>query len=210
MPFPAFFNQAPAILMQDPLSAFLGAPEDGVIEYRYADAVRLAGHSCPTVAGAWLMTARALAALWPEGGPEGRPEGLPQRGGVRVLLDEVQDEGVTGVVAAVAGMVTGAAGPGGFKGLAGRFGRNDLLAFAAAPGGALAFERLDDGTRVEAYYHPEIVPADPEMRINLQRVLSGMGEAADQVRFAALWQDRVRRLLVDHADDPALVRIKKC
>ena len=26
----------------------------------FADAVRLAGHSCPTVAGAWLMTVRAL------------------------------------------------------------------------------------------------------------------------------------------------------
>ena len=34
----------------DPLAALLGAAEDGRLEYHYADAVRLAGHSCPT----WL------------------------------------------------------------------------------------------------------------------------------------------------------------
>lgn len=33
--------------MYDPLAEFLGAAEGGLIEYGYADAVKLAGHSCP-------------------------------------------------------------------------------------------------------------------------------------------------------------------
>ncbi|MEO7008635.1 MAG: hypothetical protein ABI156_05745 [Caldimonas sp.] len=53
MQTPAFFDQAPFIVMHDALAQTLGATQDGLIEYRYLDAVKLAGHSCPTVAGAW-------------------------------------------------------------------------------------------------------------------------------------------------------------
>jgi hypothetical protein len=59
MAFPAFFDQAPVLRLHDPLAQLLGAATDGVIEYRYADAVRVAGHSCPTVAGAWLCACAA-------------------------------------------------------------------------------------------------------------------------------------------------------
>lgn len=52
MHYPAFFDDVPAIRLYDPLAEFLGAVDDGVIEYRYLDAVKLAGHSCPTVASA--------------------------------------------------------------------------------------------------------------------------------------------------------------
>lgn len=201
MPFPAFFDLAPRIVLRDPLAAFLGAPVDGLIEYRFEDAVRLAGHCCPTVAGAWLMTLRALEALW--------PGETPERGAVAVTLDQPQDEGVTGVIAAVAGLVTGAAGPGGFKGLAGRFARNDLLAFDESAPASLVFRRLDGKGEVGVTYHPELVPADPQMRVHLQRLLVGMDDAEDGPRFAALWQDRVRRILVDHADNPGLVRVVK-
>ena len=55
--FPAFFQDIPPLTLRDPLAALLGAAEGGLIDYRYADAVKLAGHSCPTVAGAWLMAA---------------------------------------------------------------------------------------------------------------------------------------------------------
>jgi hypothetical protein len=200
MPFPAFFADAPAITLRDPLAAFLGAPADGMITYRYEDAVRLAGHSCPTVAGAWLMTIKALRALW--------PDGMPERGAVQVLMDDGQDEGVTGVMAAVAGLVTGAAGPGGFKGIAGRFGRAELLRFRAGIGAEMALRRLDDGETAVARYTPALVPSDPEMRDRLQAVLAGSDDAEDHARFAALWQDRVKRILVDFADLPGLVTIE--
>ena len=56
MKTPDFFDKVPPIVIADPLAEFLGATEGGLLEYRYVDAVKLAGHSCPTVAGAWLMT----------------------------------------------------------------------------------------------------------------------------------------------------------
>ena len=62
--FPEFFAAAPAILVADPLAAFLGSARDGLVEYRYEDAVRLAGHSCPTVASTFLMVRAALRALY--------------------------------------------------------------------------------------------------------------------------------------------------
>ena len=61
--FPSFFNQAPTITVRDALAEFLGAAENGILTYRYADAVRLCGHSCPTVAGAYLMVIKGLEAL---------------------------------------------------------------------------------------------------------------------------------------------------
>ena len=62
--FPEFFEQAPTLTVQDALAEFLGAAEEGIMQYRYADAVRLCGHSCPTVAGAYLMTLKGLKALY--------------------------------------------------------------------------------------------------------------------------------------------------
>ncbi|SBT03218.1 hypothetical protein ACCAA_10140 [Candidatus Accumulibacter aalborgensis] len=54
MNFPEFFDSAPRIAVRDPLARFLGAAAEGIIEYAYSDAVKLAGHSCPTVASARL------------------------------------------------------------------------------------------------------------------------------------------------------------
>ena len=187
MPLPDFFDRVPPFTLCDPLAAFLGAPADGVLTYTYADAVRLAGHSCPTVAGAWLMTTRALAALW--------PGAVPERGAVRLLLPDPQDSGVTGVVAAVAGLLTGAAGPGGFKGLGGRFGRAGLLDFATAIPASLGLVRTDTGQSVLAQYDPSAILPDPAMRPALQRLMSGDAEPGDAETFARTWQDRVARIL---------------
>lgn len=36
---------------------------------------------------------------------------------------------------------------------------------------------------------------------------SGIGGRQEQARFAKHWQDRVARMLLDHADDPEFVRV---
>ena len=118
---------AGTIVMRDPLAEFLGAAKGGHLGYTYADAVKLTGHSCPTVAGAYAATRDALASLY--------PGEVPERGAIRVELRERLEDGVAGVVASVAGLITGAAGEGGFKGLAGRFARRGLLQFGE-PGAA--------------------------------------------------------------------------
>jgi hypothetical protein len=198
MTYPEFFAAVPRITLHDPLAELLGAAENGLIEYGYTDAVKLAGHSCPTVAGAYLMTLKALAKLYPEGPPE--------RGGIRVELKAAQADGTAGVTGAVAGLLTGAAGEGGFKGLAGRFSRRDLLEFAAGTDAELCFTRMDSGARAMATYHPEVVPPSPELQALMPKLLAGAASAADQTEFGRLWQMRVKRILIDHFDDPELVR----
>jgi hypothetical protein len=197
--FPDFFADVPTISVVDPLAEVLGAAVSGRMDYHYADAVRLAGHSCPTVAGAWLMARRGLGALY--------PDGLPVRGQVRVELRDDLSSGTTGVVAAVLGLVIGAAGEGGFKGLGGRFARNGLVTGGVAMAGEVRLTRLDTGAQVELTYQAQSVPPDPVMLPLMQRVTKGEADADERRVFAGLWQDRVRRLLIEHADDPAVVRL---
>ena len=137
MKTPAFFDAVAPIAVTDPLADAAGRGRRRAIEYRYLDAVKLAGHSCPTVAGAWLMTRTALARLY--------PGQTPQRGGIRVELRQAVDEGVAGVIASVAGLITGAANDGGFKGLAGRFGGRACCDSAWPMAGEIRFTRLDNG-----------------------------------------------------------------
>ena len=200
MAFPEFFARIPAITLRDPLAELLGAAEGGLIEYRFADAVKLAGHSCPTVAGAWLMTVRALRALY---GDE-----IPVRGDLRVALGEASDSGVAGVIASIAGLLTGAAGDGGFKGLGGRYGRRNLLRFGVAGVGGLAFTRLDTNVAVDCILRLETVPADPRLGGLLGAILGGTADDAARRLFGELWQARVRRILIEHADDPEIVELR--
>jgi len=200
MGFPAFFDQAPVLRLRDGLAALLGASDDGVIEYRYADAVRLAGHSCPTVAGAWLCARAGLQAL--------HGDALPERGNIAVSLPQAEDAGVSGVVGLVLGLVTGAAGAGGFKGLGGRHARNGLLRYGEPGIAALRLRRLDSGQSVEVALDTSPVPVEPDQRELLTLVMQGRADAAQQRRFGDAWQARVRRMLLEHADDPAVVGVR--
>ncbi|MBL8287643.1 MAG: hypothetical protein JNL85_06655 [Rubrivivax sp.] len=194
---PAFFSRAPRIVVHDALAQLLGASADGRIAYRYADAVKLAGHSCPTVAGAWLMTRTALARLYPD-----EPA---RRGQVRVEVREAEDAGVAGVIASVATLVTGAAGRGGFKGLAGQHERCGLLSFGVALRGQLRFTRLDNGAQVEVSHDAQAVPRPGELRTLMQAALAPGSDGAARAAFAQVWQGWVGEMLTTHADDPALV-----
>lgn len=198
MSFPDFFDRAPVIVMRDPLADFLGAAADGVIEYRFADAVRLAGHSCPTVASSFLMVRAALKAL--------HGDELPRRGEIRVDMAEARDAGVAGVMAAVATLITGAADEGGFKGLGGQFARRGRLFFAAGGPGTLHLTRLDTGASVTAAACLDSIPGDPRMGELLPLCLGGAATPEERRLFGELWQDRVRRVL-ERADDPDVIRI---
>jgi hypothetical protein len=187
-PFPEFFARARTIRVRDPLAEFLGAAQGGVIEYSYLDAVKLAGHSCPTVAAAWLAVREALARLY--------PGELPERGGVRVELRGALDEGTTGVVGNVASLVTGAAGEGGFKGIAGRFERRGLLVYGAPIGADLRFTRCDNGRSAELDL-PQAPPASAQLRAGLHRALAP-DPSLDELRgFAQAWQARVAAFLTE-------------
>lgn len=201
MTYPAFFDQAPAITVHDGLAQFLGASSDGMITYRYIDAVKLAGHSCPTVAGAYLLTRRALALLYPDQAPE--------RGGMQVRFSAPVDEGVTGVIGSVVSLITGAAGLGGFKGIGHEFRRQNLMYYACAIEGEVRFDRLDNGNSVQLGMQMHRAAADPRTSILLKTILSGAATQEKRNEFATLWQERVRRILIDHADDPELIPVNE-
>jgi len=202
MDFPDFFDRVPAVVLREPLAAFLGASASGVITYRYADAVRLAGHSCPTVAGAYLMVRKGLASLY--------GDDLPERGAIEVHMRDARDEGTTGVVAAIATLLTGAAAETGFGGIGAkrRFARRDLLRFDAPVDGLLALRRCDTGRGVVLDLDMALVPAAAAMRALFPKVAAGSADAEEEAMFAALWQERVARMLLNHADDPALVHVR--
>ncbi len=58
MKYPKFFDNIEHIVLQDGLSATLGSTEEGIIDISYLEIVKMAGHSCAVVSGAYLMTLR--------------------------------------------------------------------------------------------------------------------------------------------------------
>lgn len=190
---PDFYAAIPTLKLRDPLAEFLGACDKGIIEYSYLDAVKLAGHSCPTVASTYWITRQALGALY--------ADEIPERGAIRVDFRNDPLTGVTGVIANVISMLTGATLDTGFKGLAGQFDRRNLLNFNASIPLELRFTRLDRGNYVDAATHPQRVAAHPETAELMQRKLSHQATAEEAQYFGQLWQDRVRRLLLDHGND---------
>ncbi len=202
MTYPAFYDDAPRITLRDPLSDFLGAAEDGLMEYRYVDAVHLAGHSCPTVAGAYLLARAALRALY--------ADDTPERGGVEVHMPAAADEGVTGVMAQVFTLITGAAADNGFHGIGGQFTRQGLLSYAdTQPVEAITFTRRDTGATVSVELDLSRVPPAPNLRPLLMAAMNPAATGAQRKAFADAWQGRVRAMLIDHADDADVLRVTR-
>lgn len=200
--FPDFFASAPIIGMYDPLAEFLGAAEGGLLEFRYADAVRVAGHSCPTVASAFLMVRAGLNCLY--------TNATPIRGEIRVDLAEAADAGVAGVIALIATLITGATADSGFRGLGGQFSRRHRLYFSQPLAmGCMRLTRLDSGQCVEVSADLTQVPGDSRIAELMPKCLSGEATLDEQMTFRKLWQDRVRRILLEHADDTSMLRIRK-
>jgi len=196
MQFPDFFRLVPRIRVRDRLAEFLGAAEGGVLEYGYEDAVRLAGHSCPTVASAYVMACRAMALLY--------AGELPERGGVRVDFAEPHEHGVTGVIASVLTLVTGAAQQGGFKGIGGHFVRRGLQQFDTGIPLTLRVARLDTGAAIDVAADLSHVPPAAGMPALMQRCIRNEADADERRQFAQMWQQRVQRILLEHWDDDAV------
>jgi len=203
MSHPDFFDAVPKISLYDPLAEFLGATQDGILQYGYFDAVRLAGHSCPTVAAAYWSTCKALAFLY--------PDAMPVRGEIRVEFSQDSTNGVTGVIANVVSMLTGAMSDNGFKGIGGHFDRRKRLFFAVEMPkeipGEMRFTRLDTKQAVQVATNLQHVPASPRMPALMESCLSNTATAAQAAELRQLWQARVRSILLDHGNDPKVFLI---
>ncbi len=200
--FPAFYAEAPVVAsVYDPLARFLGAARQGLIEYRYADVVRLAGHSCPTVAGAYLMALHGLRALYGTETPVCVDvEGLHAR-----CAGQWRDRGHRLGRAAGHGCRWGNRVSGCGKWIF--FARKNLLAFGADVDGVLGMRRRDTGKAVMVHFDNAVVPWPDAMPPLMAKALGEQASSDELEQFARLWQERVRCMLVDHADNPALVRV---
>lgn len=188
--------------MRDPLADFLGAADDGLLEHCYLDAVRVAGHSCPTVAGAWLMARAAVRALY--------PDEIPERGTISVHISGPENDGVNGAIGQVSTLVTGAAANNGFHGIGGRFVRQSLLEFATASDSrAVQFSRRDNGTTVAVELDLSTVSPTPNMRQLMQAALHPAATREQRRAFGQAWQARVQSFLLEHADDAEVVRVTR-
>lgn len=203
MGFPDFFEQAPVITLNDPLASFLGASSTGTITYSYTDAVKLAGHSCPTVAGAYLMVRKGLDHL--------HGDEVPSRGNIEIHMRDPRDQGTTGVIASIATLITGAAPETGFGGIGvdPRLTRRNLLRFDAPIEGIMAMRRRDNGRGVVLNLNAAVVPPHPEIRACFSKAVSGEANEAELQRFGELWQDRVSRMLIENVDNPDLVQLSE-
>lgn len=186
MNYPEFFDSVESIKVIDPLAKVLGAFEMGEYEFNYLDVVKSAGHSCPTVAGAYLVTLEGLKALY--------SGTMAVRGEVKVKFKESLEEGVAGVISNVVSQITGATDKSGFKGLAGKFARHSLMDFNSNIGSSVRFTRVDSGKSVDVFYDPSSIGGSPKMQQLMQKMMGGLANQDEVKEFGELWQDRVKRI----------------
>ncbi len=197
--FPEFFKRVPSIVTYDPLADILGTFKDGKIVFNYIQIVKAAGHSCPTVAGAYAMTYHALKALY--------GEELPVRGNIKVEFKEDIEDGVAGVIANVITNITGATSKSGFKGLGGKFARHSLMFFNTPISSSARFTRVDNGKSVDVFYDHSIVPGSQKMQPLMQKIMQGIATSEEKEEFGKLWQERVEKILCEKLDEVVKVSI---
>ncbi len=201
-----FFDQVESIKMKDPLAVALGAMDkDEPFVYRYEDAVKMAGHSCLAVSGAYRLTQTALKHLY---GDE-----IPTRGGIKVTFKGGVEYRVNGPISQVVTFITGAAAENGFHGLGGgRYNRHNLLAFdenSQPPATAICsaiFERIDNGKSVEVTYTNNMLPGNPKMADLMPLAVSGTGSDEEIKEFGNLWHERVKMVLMDDVEGMFVVK----
>jgi formylmethanofuran dehydrogenase subunit E len=200
--FPVFFQEVQSIRFLEPLAQTLGAirGEEGMLEYTYADVVKMAGHACPTTAGAYLACRKALEKLY--------PGQVPVRGDISIILYGEADQGVFGVIGQVFSLLTGAAPASGFRGLGHKFKRKDLLRFqpptpetSGVKGLRFDFHRLNARKFVRVDFLPALIPFSPEKAGRtgqlMEKVLWDAARPEEREEFRSLWMEKVRNMLVE-------------
>ncbi len=185
-----FFEEIPPFELRDPRAELLGVVAPGApFLITYADCVRLAGHSCLAVAGAWAIATRTLPMLY---GDE-----RPVRGDIEVVALGAPDELAFGPMAQSLGMITGAEAEVGFGGLGGQHRRRGLLRFAPDRFVPNGFElRRTNGRAVRATDHPETLTSPGPPPLTLPRLLAGEASPEEHRAFVDRWQGMVREALL--------------
>ncbi|WP_373069304.1 FmdE family protein [Sulfurimonas sp.] len=186
MKYPEFFDTLPTITLKDELAEFLGSIDDGIVEFSYLDVVKNAGHSCPTVAGAYIMTLVGLKELY--------KDETPVRGEIVIEYASDENDGVAGIISNVMSQITGATKTLGFKGIGGEYIRHSLVSFNALIDSSVKFKRNDTNESVEITYNPDVIKPDPAQAELMQKLLRNFATDEEAKEFKKLWQGRVKKI----------------
>ncbi len=202
----AFFDEVEPIKLIDPLAVALGAIDKGEpLVYTYGDAIKMAGHSCPAVSGAYKMTQLALKELY--------KDKMPVRGEIKVTFRGGVDYKVNGPISQVVSLITGAAPESGFSGLGGgKFNRKNLLSYdeknepLPACVCSAIFERMDTGRKVEITYDNHMLGADPRMGDLMPKAIKGVASDEELKEFGNLWHERIKTILTNPPDGMFVIK----
>jgi formylmethanofuran dehydrogenase subunit E len=190
-----FYDEVRPIKLREPLAEFLGAVgKNGHFIFSYTDAVKMAGHSCPSVAGAYKITQKALETLY--------PDEIPVRGDISVEILGAIHHGANGPISQVITLITGAATKTGFSGLGLKFARKGKLVFndEDEEPNAFIFTRDDTGRSVKIKYHPERLPPDGDLSNLYTKCISETASKRQREKFKKIWQKRVEAVLFEEVE----------
>lgn len=172
--------KALTVSVHEPFAEFLlCSSEEREFKISLLDCYHLAGHSCHAITGAFLVTAVAVKALFPE-------TGVCVRGDIAVEFGAHLTERATGPRSHIVSYITGAWADSGFPGLQGHFVRKNLMSFGNAhlPKEVIRFRRISTGASVDLAYDPTIV-------------VSGL---AHNSLFPQSWRFEIEQVLLHHHD----------
>jgi len=200
--FRDFLYDVKPIKFKEPLAETLGAftENDATLEYSFIETVKMAGHACPTVTGAYMSCQEALDMLY--------QDEIPTRGNIAIAIYGEQDEGVYGVIGQVFSFLTGASSISGFKGLAHKYKRKDLLQFSSkkidSEAMCFGFKRLDNEARVLVKFYSQRVPypADKAIKLSqlMKKVLWEKATDAEKKELQDLFIGKVKVMLVERKE----------
>lgn len=192
-----YITQQPPIMMIEPYFKIFGQSQVAV-PYYYENAVKLAGHSCGATAGAWIITQKAMEALYPDGA-------IPVRGQIAVAAPGAADEWYTGVFGEIITLVTGAAPRTGFIGaeygeVNDLFVRQNKMVYSEEPTGTpppkmeWIFTRLDTGRKVGVNFNLAIITpvATEERQAMGAKMAKGLATPEEAQEYYQYWNDRAQ------------------
>ena len=200
----AYISEVAPIMMLEPYFQIFGQSQEPV-PYYYEEAVKLAGHSCGAITGAWVITKKALEVLYPDGE-------IPVRGQIAVEAPGAEDEWFVGVFGDVINFITGASPRTGFIGA--EFGKaNDVfvrqnkMVYSEKPTGQVPpmrewkFTRLDTGATVGIKFNLIVItPLPTPGRVAMgKKLASGKATAEEAADYYQYWNDRATYVL-EHED----------
>jgi hypothetical protein len=199
-----YITEVPPLMMIDPYFGIFGQSQVPV-PYYYEEAVKVAGHSCGAITGAWTITRKALEVLYPDGE-------IPVRGQIAVEAPGAEDEWFVGVFGDVITFITGASPHTGFIGA--EFGKTDdvfvrqnKMVYSEEPTGQLPpmrewiFTRLDTGEKVGVKFNLMIIlPIPTPGRVAMgKKMAAGEATPEEAADYYEYWNDRAKFVL-DKAD----------